>query len=156
MAKVTARQIIERAKSVNAIYVWGGSGPDSAGYDCSGFVGYCVSGSYSRIFNTDCAKYVLPDYGFKNVINSVNTYTGSGMKKGDILIWNPPGGTTGPSHSGHTEIYWGNGLTCGARSKGQPIGIHAPLISVNRGSAERQWQECWRPSGGDVFIYSVS
>ena len=32
-------------------YSWGGTGPDS--YDCSGFVGYCLTGSHSRLGTTD-------------------------------------------------------------------------------------------------------
>lgn len=49
---VTGNAIVDRAYSWvgNAEYVWGGCSPGA--FDCSGFVSYCLTGSYSRLGTT--------------------------------------------------------------------------------------------------------
>lgn len=47
----TGNAIVDRAYSqMGKPYVWGGVGPD--GFDCSGLVGYALTGSYSRVGTT--------------------------------------------------------------------------------------------------------
>lgn len=72
-------------------------------YDCSGLVINCLENAgipakQKGATYTGNMPEVLPNIGFKNVIASVNLSTGSGMKRGDILLGN-----------GHTAFYRGNG-----------------------------------------------
>ena len=72
-------------------------------YDCSGLVINCLENAgipakQKGATYTGNMPEVLPNIGFKNVIASVNLSTGSGMKRGDILLGN-----------GHTAFYCGNG-----------------------------------------------
>lgn len=47
----TGNAIVDRAYSqMGKPYIWGGVGPD--GFDCSGLVGYALTGSYSRVGTT--------------------------------------------------------------------------------------------------------
>ena len=47
----TGNAIVDRAYSqIGKPYVWGATGPDS--YDCSGLVGYALTGGYSRVGTT--------------------------------------------------------------------------------------------------------
>ena len=47
----TGNTVVDRAYSkMGCAYVWGATGPST--FDCSGFVGYCLTGSYSRIGTT--------------------------------------------------------------------------------------------------------
>lgn len=48
---VTGNTVVDRAYAeLGKPYVWGGVGPN--GYDCSGFVSYCLTGSHSRLGTT--------------------------------------------------------------------------------------------------------
>ena len=72
-------------------------------YDCSGLVINCLENAgipakQKGATYTGNMPEVLPNIGFKNVIASVNLSTGSGMKRGDVLLGN-----------GHTAFYCGNG-----------------------------------------------
>lgn len=72
-------------------------------YDCSGLVINCLENAgipakQKGATYTGNMPEVLPNIGFKNVITSVNLLTGSGMKRGDVLLGN-----------GHTAFYCGNG-----------------------------------------------
>lgn len=72
-------------------------------YDCSGLVIDCLENAgipakQKGATYTGNMPEVLPNIGFKNVIASVNLSTGSGMKRGDVLLGN-----------GHTAFYCGNG-----------------------------------------------
>lgn len=72
-------------------------------YDCSGLVINCLENAgipakQKGATYTGNMSEVLPNIGFKNVIASVNLSTGSGMKRGDVLLGN-----------GHTAFYCGNG-----------------------------------------------
>ncbi|MDO4842388.1 MAG: NlpC/P60 family protein [Phoenicibacter congonensis] len=62
-------------------YVWGGVGP--SGYDCSGFVSYCLTGSHTRIGTTTTFM------GYPRV---------SDPQVGDLVV-----------NSGHVAIYLGGG-----------------------------------------------
>lgn len=42
---------LERTERGEVYYSWGGCGPD--GFDCSGFVSYCLTGEYSRVGTTN-------------------------------------------------------------------------------------------------------
>lgn len=139
----TAAGIIERARSISGTYLMGGAGPHQ--WDCSGFVGYCVGANFGeRYFATPSQGDWLRTHGFKDVRNKVNFTNGAGMRAGDILVYNKPG-TTGEGANGHTEIYWGDGLTLGARGgEGHPVGLFNPgghLTYVSR----NPYQQCWRP-----------
>ena len=150
MATVRANTIIERAMSITGSYLMGGGGPRL--WDCSGFVGYCVTGTYSHPFATGGEGAYLRSLGFTDMRGSVNFITGDGMKKGDILIWNKEG-TAGTGADGHTEIYWGYGTTLGASGgQGRPVGLARGPRSVSY----TPWQECWRPRGGVALIRWVN
>lgn len=141
---VRAKDIIDRAMSISGTYLMGGGGPHF--WDCSGFVGYCVTGSYSHPFATAGEGPYLSGLGFKDVSGSVNFATGAGMKKGDILIWNKGDGL---GANGHTEIYWGGGTTLGASgSQGRPVGMARGPRSVSY----TPWQQCWRPKSGVALV----
>ena len=74
-------------------YSWGGVGP--YGFDCSGFVSYCLTGSYSRLGTT----YTF--LGWNEV---------SDPQPGDICV-----------NSGHTGVYIGGGQMIHAASPGEGI-----------------------------------
>ena len=96
-------------------------------FDCSSLVIYCVEKSGIPV-KTKGATYtgnmlnVFKKCGFKDVTSKVNLKTGSGLKRGDILL--------NPSH--HTEIYIGNGKNVGAHidEKG---GVTGTKIGDNTG-----------------------
>lgn len=79
----TGNAVVDRAYSWvgRAEYVWGGCSPGA--FDCSGFVSYCLTGSYSRLGTT---------YTF---LGWPRTYD---PQPGDVAV-----------NSGHTGIYIGNG-----------------------------------------------
>ena len=79
----TGNEVVDRAMSMlGASYEWGGTGADGA-FDCSGLVGYALTGSYDRIGNTTTFM------GYNQV---------SDPQPGDIAV-----------NEGHTGIYIGNG-----------------------------------------------
>ena len=122
---------------------WGN--PD---YDCSSFA---ISAYKAAGVPIDTAKvnYTgnmsgLTQYGFKDVVKSVNLNTGNGLQRGDILWWHKSG------NQGHTAIYIGNNQIVHARgqSYGSPkTGDQGSEIAVTpyyRGS----WQHVYRYVGG--------
>ena len=145
---ITAGYILRVARATTGTYLMGGNGPNE--WDCSGFVSHCVGApAGTRYFATPGEGQWLASHGFRDVKDSVNFSTGAGMKKGDILVWNRPG-TSGEGADGHTEIYYGNGTTIGARGPtGNQVGIPGGFASLT----SVPWQECWRPAG-DVAIIS--
>lgn len=88
---VTGNAIVDRAYGcLGAPYAWGACGPSS--FDCSGLVGYAVSGSYSRMGTT----YTF--LGWTRV---------SDPQPGDIAV-----------NEGHCGIYIGNGQMIHAATYG--------------------------------------
>ena len=85
---------------LGAPYVWGGVGPD--GYDCSGFVSYCLTGSHSRLGTT---------YTFLEWPQVSNP------QPGDIAV-----------NSGHTGVYIGDGQMIHAATYGVGV-IIGPVQS---------------------------
>lgn len=87
----TGNAIVDRAYSkLGYPYVWGAYGPDS--FDCSGFVSYCLSGSYIRLGTT----YTF--LGYQQV---------SDPQPGDICV-----------NAGHCGIYIGGGQMIHAATEG--------------------------------------
>lgn len=92
---VTGNAIVDRAYSmIGHAYRYGSSGYDGA-FDCSGLVGYAVTGSFERIGNTTTFM------GYQQV---------SDPQPGDICV-----------NEGHTGIYVGNGRMVHAADYG--IGV---------------------------------
>ena len=85
---------------LGAPYVWGGVGP--GGYDCSGLVSYCLSGSHTRLGTT---------YTFMNWPRVANP------QPGDIAV-----------NSGHTGVYIGDGQMIHAATYGVGV-IVGPVQS---------------------------
>ena len=91
---VTGNTVVDRAYGeIGKPYVWGGVGPD--GYDCSGFVSYCLTGSHSRLGTTGTFM------GWTRV---------SDPQPGDVCV-----------NSYHTGIYIGGGQMIHAATYG--IGV---------------------------------
>lgn len=109
--RVDAGSVVGRAYALyeegDCYYSWGGVGP--YGFDCSGFVSYCLTGSYSRLGTT----YTF--LGYTEV---------SDPQPGDIAV-----------NSGHCGIYIGNGQMIHAASPGQGIVIGA----VQSGMTFHRW-----------------
>lgn len=98
---VTGNVVVDRAYAqLGKPYVWGACGPNS--FDCSGLVGYCLTGNYRRYWTT----YEIDDW--PRVSNPV---------PGDICI-----------RSGHTGVYIGNGQMIHAPRTGDVVKI-APVQS---------------------------
>lgn len=97
----TGNAIVDRAYSkLGCAYVWGATGPST--FDCSGLVGYAVTGSYSRV----CTSSSLA--GLPSVSNP---------QPGDICV-----------KSGHCGIYIGNGMMIHAPTTGDVVKV-APVQS---------------------------
>lgn len=94
---VTGNAVVDRAYSYvgNAEYVWGACSPGQ--FDCSGFVSYCLTGSYSRLGTT----YTF--LGWPQVYDP---------QPGDVAV-----------NSGHTGIYIGGGQMIHAAGTGQGVVI---------------------------------
>lgn len=101
---VDADTVIARAKSkLGKPYVWGATGPDS--FDCSGLVGYALTGSTKRIATTQ----------------GIGMWTRvSNPKPGDICVYHDYS-----SSKGHTGIYIGNGQMIHAPHTGDVVKIGA-------------------------------
>ena len=104
---VTGNAVVDRAYSYvgNAQYVPGACAPGA--FDCSGFVSYCLTGSYSRLGST----YTF--LGWQQVTDP---------QPGDIAV-----------NSGHCGIYIGNGQMIHAASPGQGVcigGVQSGMIYV--------------------------
>lgn len=93
---VTGNVVVDRAYAeLGKPYVWCGVGPD--GYDCSGFVSYCLTGSHSRLGTT---------YTFMNWTQVTDP------QPGDVCIC-----------SYHTGIYIGGGQMIHAATYGVGVVI---------------------------------
>ena len=92
----TGNTVVDRAyKQLGKPYVWGAVGPNS--FDCSGLVGYCLTGRYSRIWTS--GSYC----GWPRVSNP---------QPGDICV-----------RSGHCGIYIGGGKMIHAPHTGDVVKI---------------------------------
>lgn len=97
----TGNAIVDRAYSkLGCAYVWGATGPNT--FDCSGLVGYAVTGSYSRVC-TSSSLVLKPRV--------------SDPQPGDICV-----------KSGHCGIYIGNGMMIHAPESGDVVKV-APVQS---------------------------
>ena len=69
-------------------YVWGGWGASDGGYDCSHFVitAYKNAGIDTGATYTGDMYSTFTQHGFQDVTNQVDFASGSGLKKGDVLI----------------------------------------------------------------------
>ena len=98
---VNGGTVVSRAYSqLGKPYSWGACGPNS--FDCSGFVSYCLTGSYSRLGTT----YTF--LGWNEV---------SDPQPGDVCV-----------NAGHTGIYIGGGQMIHAASPSEGI-IVGPVQS---------------------------
>lgn len=95
----TGNAIVDRAYGWvgNASYVWGACAPGE--FDCSGFVSYCLTGSYTRLGTT----YTF--MGWSQVSNP---------QPGDVCV-----------NSGHCGIYIGNGQMIHAATYGVGVVVGA-------------------------------
>ena len=104
---VTGNAVVDRAYSYigNAEYVWGACSPGA--FDCSGFVAYCLTGSYSRLGTT----YTF--LGWPHV---------SDPQPGDVAV-----------NESHCGIYIGNGqmIHCATYGVGVIIGpVQSGMVFV--------------------------
>ena len=122
-------------------------GPD---YDCSSLVisAYKAAGvpiNWNEVSYTGNMDK-LKNYGFKDVTNSVNLETGSGLQRGDVLYYHVK------DTVGHTAMYCGNGKIVHARgqSYGSPAtgdqGTEIAVTDYYRG----QWQHVLRYQGAST------
>ena len=96
---VTGNVIVDRAYAqLGKPYVWGASGPNS--FDCSGLVGYCITGNYGSHW---CTTYTMA--GWQRVSNP---------QPGDFAL-----------NSHHTGVYIGNGMMIHAPRTGDVVKISA-------------------------------
>nr|WP_294495319.1 C40 family peptidase [uncultured Mediterraneibacter sp.] len=97
----TGNVVVDRAYSKLGVpYVWGAVGPNS--FDCSGFVGYCLTGKYQRIWTSGSFL------GWTRVSNP---------QPGDVCV-----------RAGHCGIYIGGGMMIHAPQTGDVVKI-APVPS---------------------------
>ena len=104
----TGNSIVNRAYSkLGCPYVWGACGPDT--FDCSGFVSYCLTGSYTRIGTSGTFA------GWPRV---------SDPQPGDVCV-----------KSGHVGIYIGGGQMIHAPHTGDVVkvsAVHSGMWFVRR------------------------
>ena len=119
-----------------------GYGLDAPYYDCSSFIGSCWG--ISSIPATPSMVSVYTAAGFDHYrFSSVE----GNLQRGDILIYNGPGGGAGAD--GHTTMYIGNGQVMQARGTASGVGI----FTYSRYVHEGVWQDVLRGTGG-IFIKS--
>lgn len=95
---VTGNTVVDRAYAeLGKAYVWGGVGPD--GYDCSGFVSYCLTGRHARLGTTTTFM------GWTRVTNP---------QPGDVCVC-----------SYHAGIYIGNGQMIDAANPSWGVVVRA-------------------------------
>lgn len=101
---VTGNVVVDRAYAqIGKPYKWAAVGPNS--FDCSGLVGYCLTGRYSRLATTaTIARWT-------RVTNP---------RPGDICVYHNY--STG---SGHTGVYIGNGQMIHAPRSGDVVKVSA-------------------------------
>lgn len=83
-------------------------GPTS--YDCSAFIisAWNKAGVQTGASYTGDMKRCFVANGFTDVRSMVNIDNGTGMRAGDVLVWNATG-TSGAGANGHTAMFIGNG-----------------------------------------------
>ena len=114
-----AKRLVEYALQFQGVpYVWGGYSP--AGFDCSGFVSYCLTNS--GVLNTghmDC----------NGLLGMMTVIPESEMQPGDIIFFQGTYATEGASHVG---IYIGNGqmVHSGNPNKISDISILSTALDV--------------------------
>lgn len=146
---ISAAEILKRARSVTGgTYVWGAAGANN-GWDCSGFVSYCVSGQKKHLFSTDegSAKPFLTGEGLKIVTDSCSwTNSNNGMLPGDVLV-KYSYTADGKRHAGHTVIYNGKGETLGASSSQNKCAATDTVTGLGVGSGNFKKGDVFRPLG---------
>lgn len=101
---VSGNTAVQRAYAMlGKPYAWGAGGPDS--FDCSGFVSYCLTGSFNRALGTTSSMAAYPQV--------------SDPKPGDIC-WK----------SGHVGLYIGNGQMIHAPQTGDVVKISGVQSSM--------------------------
>lgn len=120
-------------------------GPD---FDCSSLVIHCYEQAGAglktagAVYTGDLRQRAL-ECGFKDVSSSVNFNTGSGLQKGDILLYHISG------TNGHTAMYAGDGKIVHARGQSYgsaKTGDQGSEIAVTAYSRSR-WQYVLRWNG---------
>lgn len=107
-------------------YIWGGWGRSDGGYDCGHFVitAYEQAGvtlkSSGATYTGDLKSTALK-IGFNDVTASCNLSTGSGLRRGDILLNESGRGTSG---NGHAALVQKDGGTT-VEARGSAVGIVA-------------------------------
>lgn len=97
-----ANAVVQRAYGkLGCSYVWGATGPDA--FDCSGFVGYCLTGTYTRIGTTyDFMKWPTVANPQPGNVAVSPTHTGIYIGNGQMIHASTPatGVIIGPVQSG--------------------------------------------------------
>ncbi len=118
-----------------------GYGLDKAYYDCSSFIGSCWG--ISSIPATPSMVRIYKSHGFDHY--KYKDIGRSGLRRGDILVYNGPSGGAGAD--GHTAMYIGDGKTMEAKGKARGVGIFTFSSSVH-GSI---WQDVLRGTDGPTI-----
>lgn len=105
----TGNSIVDRARAmIGSSYVWGGTGADGT-FDCSGLVGYAITGETSRIGNTTTYmgwNQVSPAVG-TIVVNNGHTGVVSGVNAdGSITVIHAQDESTGVVESTWSSDYY--------------------------------------------------
>lgn len=117
-------------------------------FDCSSLVIHCYEQAGAglktagAVYTGDLRQRAL-ECGFKDVSSSVNFNTGSGLQKGDILLYHISG------TNGHTAMYAGNGKIVHARGQSygsSKTGDQGSEIAVTSYSRSK-WQYVLRYAG---------
>ena len=105
----TGNSIVDRARAmIGSSYVWGGTGADGT-FDCSGLVGYAITGDTTRIGNTTTYmgwNQVSPSVG-SIVVNNGHTGVVSGVNSdGSITVIHAQDESTGVVESTWSSDYY--------------------------------------------------